>query len=75
MCLAMNVKGGMIYDIVFLTAVSWIISTSVTVFPDTPVGNASFSYFKKRRDSGVDVAPKAYRRASPSSSIKRDGVD
>jgi AGZA family xanthine/uracil permease-like MFS transporter len=47
MCLAMNVKGGMIYDIVFPTAVSWIISTSVTVFPDTPVGNASFSYFKK----------------------------
>jgi AGZA family xanthine/uracil permease-like MFS transporter len=49
MCLARDVKGGMIYGIVFLTALSWIISRgiSTTVFPDTLVGDADFSYFKK----------------------------
>ncbi|GJN28035.1 hypothetical protein PR202_gb16116 [Eleusine coracana subsp. coracana] len=46
-CLAREVKGGMIYGILFVTAVSWIRGTSVTVFPDTPAGNAAFSYFKK----------------------------
>ncbi|GJN06686.1 hypothetical protein PR202_ga24442 [Eleusine coracana subsp. coracana] len=46
-CLARDVKGGMIYGILFVTAVSWIRGTSVTVFPDTPAGNAAFSYFKK----------------------------
>ncbi|KQJ88611.1 adenine/guanine permease AZG2 [Brachypodium distachyon] len=46
-CLARNVKGGMIYGIVAVTAVSWVRGTSVTVFPDTPAGDAGFSYFKK----------------------------
>lgn len=49
-CLARNVKGSMIYGIVFVTAVSWIRGTSVTVFPDTPAGNAGFAYFKKLVD-------------------------
>ncbi|XP_062181722.1 adenine/guanine permease AZG2 [Phragmites australis] len=46
-CLARDVKGSMIYGILFVTVVSWIRGTSVTVFPDTPAGNAGFSYFKK----------------------------
>ncbi|KAJ6843034.1 uncharacterized protein M6B38_299815 [Iris pallida] len=46
-CLAKNVKGAMIYGIVFVTAVSWFRHTSVTAFPDTPSGDASFDYFKK----------------------------
>ncbi|CAN6362873.1 unnamed protein product [Urochloa humidicola] len=46
-CLARDVKGSMIYGILFVTAVSWIRGTSVTVFPDTPAGNAGFAYFKK----------------------------
>ncbi|CAM0875968.1 unnamed protein product [Alopecurus aequalis] len=46
-CLARDVKGAMIYGIVFVTAVSWFRGTSVTVFPDTAAGNAGFSYFKK----------------------------
>ncbi|KAL6858779.1 hypothetical protein ACP4OV_017781 [Aristida adscensionis] len=46
-CLARDVKGGMIYGILFVTAVSWIRGTSVTVFPDTPAGDAGFAYFKK----------------------------
>jgi adenine/guanine/hypoxanthine permease len=46
-CLARDVKGSMIYGILFVTAVSWIRCTSVTVFPDTPAGNVAFSYFKK----------------------------
>ena len=46
-CLARDVKGGMIYGIVFVTVVSWIRGTAVTVFPDTAAGNAGFDYFKK----------------------------
>ncbi|RLM58894.1 adenine/guanine permease AZG2 [Panicum miliaceum] len=46
-CLARDVNGSMIYGILFVTVVSWIRGTSVTVFPDTPAGNAGFSYFKK----------------------------
>lgn len=46
-CLARDVKGSMIYGILFVTVVSWIRGTSVTVFPDTAAGNAAFSYFKK----------------------------
>ncbi|KAJ8647738.1 hypothetical protein MRB53_000761 [Persea americana] len=46
-CLIKNVKGAMIYGIVFVTAVSWFRNTSVTAFPDTPTGNSSYQYFKK----------------------------
>jgi len=37
----------MIYGILFVTVVSWIRGTAVTVFPDTAAGNAGFEYFKK----------------------------
>ncbi|WOL02444.1 adenine/guanine permease AZG2-like [Canna indica] len=46
-CLAHEVKGSMIYGIVFVTLVSWFRGTSVTVFPDTPLGNSNFDYFMK----------------------------
>ncbi|XP_038883092.1 adenine/guanine permease AZG1-like [Benincasa hispida] len=46
-CLVKNVKGAMIYGVVFVTAVSWFRKTTVTVFPDTAVGDAAFGYFKK----------------------------
>ncbi|KAG9445328.1 hypothetical protein H6P81_016668 [Aristolochia fimbriata] len=46
-CLIKNVKGAMIYGIVFVTAVSWFRHTSVTAFPDTESGDASYKYFKK----------------------------
>ncbi|KAL7614604.1 hypothetical protein Lser_V15G09082 [Lactuca serriola] len=46
-CLVKNIKGAMIYGIVFVTAVSWFRNTQVTVFPDTPTGDSSFQYFKK----------------------------
>lgn len=45
-CLAKNIKGAMIYGIVFVTAVSWFRHTPVTVFPDTDMGNASYRYFR-----------------------------
>lgn len=46
-CLVKNIKGAMIYGIVFVTAVSWFRNTSVTAFPDTPAGDEAFRYFKK----------------------------
>ncbi|KAJ1281478.1 hypothetical protein BS78_04G309000 [Paspalum vaginatum] len=46
-CLARGVKGGMIYGILLVTAVSWVRGTRVTVFPDTPAGDAGFAYFRK----------------------------
>ncbi|KAG6418554.1 hypothetical protein SASPL_120758 [Salvia splendens] len=46
-CLVKNIKGAMIYGIVFVTAVSWFRNTRVTAFPDTPAGDAAFNYFKK----------------------------
>lgn len=45
--LTKNVKGSMIYGIVFVTFVSWFRDTGVTYFPNTPNGDESFSYFKK----------------------------
>ncbi|URE45689.1 Permease family [Musa troglodytarum] len=52
-CLSWDVKGSMIYGIVFVTLISWIRGTSVTVFPDTPLGNSSYAYFKKVVDLHV----------------------
>ncbi|CAM8975517.1 unnamed protein product [Rhodiola kirilowii] len=46
-CMVKNVKGAMIYGIVFVTAVSWFRNTGVTVFPDTAAGDAAYEYFKK----------------------------
>ncbi|KAK1571980.1 hypothetical protein Q3G72_025689 [Acer saccharum] len=37
-CLVKNVKGAMIYGILFVTAVSWFRNTQVTAFPDTDSG-------------------------------------
>lgn len=45
--LVKNIKGAMIYGIIFVTVVSWFRNTSVTVFPDTEQGNLSYDYFKK----------------------------
>ncbi|XP_061360882.1 adenine/guanine permease AZG2 [Gastrolobium bilobum] len=42
-----NVKGSMIYGIVFVTLVSWFRHTEVTYFPDTQLGDANYNYFKK----------------------------
>lgn len=52
-CLVKNIKGAMIYGIVFVTAVSWFRNTSVTAFPNTETGNAAFRYFKKVFDFHV----------------------
>ncbi|XP_076927652.1 adenine/guanine permease AZG2-like [Bidens hawaiensis] len=42
-----DVKGSMVLGISFVTLISWVRHTSVTVFPDTPVGNTKYEYFKK----------------------------
>ncbi|KAJ7543740.1 hypothetical protein O6H91_09G051100 [Diphasiastrum complanatum] len=42
-----NVKGAMIYGILFVTGVSWFRGTKVTYFPYTPQGDQLFGYFKK----------------------------
>ncbi|CAB4280572.1 unnamed protein product [Prunus armeniaca] len=42
-----EIKGSMIYGIVFVTLISWFRGTHVTVFPNTPVGDTSYNYFKK----------------------------
>lgn len=46
-CLVKNIKGAMIYGIVFVTAVSWFRNTSVTAFPNTPAGDSAYDYFKR----------------------------
>ncbi|KAE9608749.1 hypothetical protein Lal_00020198 [Lupinus albus] len=52
-CLVKNVKGAMIYGIVFVTAVSWFRNTKVTAFPNTDAGNSAYEYFKKVVDVHV----------------------
>ncbi|TKY73604.1 Adenine/guanine permease AZG2 [Spatholobus suberectus] len=42
-----NIKGSMIYGILFVTLVSWFRHTEVTYFPDTPLGDANYNYFKQ----------------------------
>lgn len=49
-CLSKEVKGGMIYGIVFVTLGSWFRGTSVTTFPNTAIGDSSYEYFKKVMD-------------------------
>ncbi|XP_057789558.1 adenine/guanine permease AZG1 [Salvia miltiorrhiza] len=46
-CLVKDIKGAMIYGIIFVTAVSWFRNTKVTAFPSTAAGDAAFGYFKK----------------------------
>jgi adenine/guanine/hypoxanthine permease len=46
-CLIKNVKGAMIYGILFVTFVSWPRGTAVTAFPNTPAGDDAFAYFKR----------------------------
>ncbi|KAL8539359.1 hypothetical protein ACS0TY_001111 [Phlomoides rotata] len=46
-CLVKNVKGAMIYGIIFVTGVSWFRNTRVTAFPNTPAGDSAYKYFKK----------------------------
>lgn len=52
-CLVKNIKGAMIYGIVFVTAVSWFRNTAVTAFPNTELGNSGYKYFKKVVDVHV----------------------
>lgn len=42
-----EIKGSMIYGILFVTLISWIRGTGVTYFPNTPLGDTNYSYFKK----------------------------
>lgn len=42
-----EVKGSMIYGILFVTLVSWFRGTSVTYFPNNQLGDTNFKYFKK----------------------------
>ncbi|KAF7830882.1 adenine/guanine permease AZG1 [Senna tora] len=46
-CLVKNIKGAMIYGILFVTAVSWFRNTKVTAFPNTVAGDSAHEYFKK----------------------------
>ncbi|GMP23625.1 hypothetical protein CsSME_00001155 [Camellia sinensis var. sinensis] len=46
-CLVKNIKGAMIYGIIFVTAVSWFRNTAVTTFPNTPAGDSAYEYFKR----------------------------
>ncbi|CAL9055203.1 unnamed protein product [Musa banksii] len=70
-CLIKNIKGAMIYGIVFVTAVSWFRHTSVTAFPNTPAGSDAYRYFKKvvdvHRIESTAGALSLRRRSSPSS--------
>ncbi|KAK9119947.1 hypothetical protein Scep_018040 [Stephania cephalantha] len=46
-CTMKNVKGSMIYGLIFVTVISWFRGTKVTIFPNTPQGDTAFEYFKK----------------------------
>ncbi|KAI4356131.1 hypothetical protein L6164_000178 [Bauhinia variegata] len=52
-CLMKNIKGAMIYGIVFVTVISWFRNTAVTAFPNTELGNSAHQYFKKVVDVHV----------------------
>ncbi|KAI8543895.1 hypothetical protein RHMOL_Rhmol08G0254100 [Rhododendron molle] len=42
-----GIKGSMIFGILFVTLISWIRGTSVTYFPNTPLGDTNYNYFKQ----------------------------
>lgn len=50
-CMIRNIRGAMIYGIVFVTGVSWFRHSKVTYFPNTEAGNASYAYFKNVVDA------------------------
>ncbi|XVE80772.1 hypothetical protein DITRI_Ditri15bG0007200 [Diplodiscus trichospermus] len=52
-CLVKNIKGAMIYGIIFVTVISWFRNTAVTEFPNSDVGNSAYQYFKKVVDVHV----------------------
>ncbi|XWS35397.1 hypothetical protein CRYUN_Cryun21dG0122800 [Craigia yunnanensis] len=52
-CLVKNIKGAMIYGIIFVTVISWFRNTAITAFPNTEVGNSAYQYFKKVVDVHV----------------------
>ncbi|XP_065871054.1 adenine/guanine permease AZG1 [Euphorbia lathyris] len=52
-CLVKNVKGAIIYGIVFVTVVSWFRGTKVTAFPATAAGDTAHEYFKQVVDVHV----------------------
>ncbi|CAI0423891.1 unnamed protein product [Linum tenue] len=45
-CSAKNIKGALIYGVVFVTVLSWFRHTPITAFPDTEIGNQKYDYFK-----------------------------
>ncbi|KAK6920578.1 Nucleobase cation symporter 2 family [Dillenia turbinata] len=47
LALSKNVKGSMIFGILFVTFISWFRGTKVTCFPNTPQGDSDYNYFKK----------------------------
>jgi AGZA family xanthine/uracil permease-like MFS transporter len=49
-CLMKNIKGAMIYGIVFLTTISWYTTIAVMLFSDTKLDNLGLLLFRK--DSG-----------------------
>ncbi|XP_047307100.1 adenine/guanine permease AZG2-like [Impatiens glandulifera] len=46
-CLTKKIKGSMIYGIIFVTIISCIRGTTFTNFPNTPIGDSRYEYFKK----------------------------
>ncbi|CAH2049594.1 unnamed protein product [Thlaspi arvense] len=42
-----EIKGSMIYGMLFVTLVSWIRGTSVTHFPNNRTGESRYEYFKR----------------------------
>ncbi|KNA07485.1 hypothetical protein SOVF_171410 [Spinacia oleracea] len=48
--MAYDVKGSMIYGILFVTIISWFRGTPVTYFPKSDVGEERYKYFKKVLD-------------------------
>ncbi|KAJ7956108.1 Adenine/guanine permease [Quillaja saponaria] len=42
-----EIKGSMIYGILFVTILSWFRGTAVTYFPNTSIGEKRYNYFKK----------------------------
>ncbi|KAG0199769.1 hypothetical protein BGX28_007009 [Mortierella sp. GBA30] len=46
-CLLYRVKGAVLIGMILISILSWIRGTPFTYFPDTPVGNEMFEYFKQ----------------------------
>ncbi|KAF9902785.1 hypothetical protein EC991_004557 [Linnemannia zychae] len=46
-CLLFRVKGAVLIGILVVSIMSWFRGTSFTYFPDTPLGDSKFDFFKK----------------------------